>query len=236
MAKPEPQVRQTTSVNVTFEDIAGLKAAKRDLQEVVQFLKEPDRFQRLGSKVPRGVLLVGPPGTGKTLLARAVAGEAGVPFFSIGGSEFIQIFVGLGASRVRDLFRDANKIAPPSCSSTKSMPSAGRGRRARRRQRRARADAEPAAVGDGRLHAQRPRGRHRGHEPSRRPRFRAAPAWPLRSARARRSSRVGRPPAILDVHAKGKPVALDVNLRDVAQNTPGFSGADLADLVNEAAL
>ena len=103
---------KATSVNVTFEDIAGLKAAKRDLQEIVQFLKEPERFQRLGGKVPRGVLLVGPPGTGKTLLARAVAGESGVPFFSISASEFIEMFVGLGAARVRDLFREAKKSAP----------------------------------------------------------------------------------------------------------------------------
>ncbi len=103
---------KATSVNVTFNDIAGLKAAKSDLQEIVQFLKEPERFQRLGGKVPRGVLLAGPPGTGKTLLARAVAGESGVPFFSISGSEFIEMFVGLGAARVRDLFKEAKKSAP----------------------------------------------------------------------------------------------------------------------------
>ena len=111
---------------MTFDDIAGLKAAKRDLQEIVQFLKEPERFQRLGGKVPRGVLLVGPPGTGKTLLARAVAGESGVPFFSISASEFIEMFVGLGAARVRDLFREAKKSAPPSSSSTRSTRSGGR--------------------------------------------------------------------------------------------------------------
>ena len=103
---------KATSVNVTFDDIAGLKTAKRDLQEVVQFLKQPDRFQRLGGKVPRGVLLIGPPGTGKTLLARAVAGESGVAFYSISASEFIEMFVGLGAARVRDLFRDAKQSAP----------------------------------------------------------------------------------------------------------------------------
>ncbi len=106
------QFDKATSVNVTFDDIAGLKAAKTDLQEIVQFLKEPERFRRLGGKVPRGVLLVGPPGTGKTLLARAVAGESGVPFFSISASEFIEMFVGLGAARVRDLFREAKKSAP----------------------------------------------------------------------------------------------------------------------------
>src|SRR5690606_3979484 len=99
-------------VSVKFDDVAGLKSAKQDLQEIVQFLKEPERFRKLGGKVPRGVLLVGPPGTGKTLLARAVAGEAGVPFFSINGSEFIELFVGVGASRVRELFEEAKKVAP----------------------------------------------------------------------------------------------------------------------------
>jgi cell division protease FtsH len=103
---------KSTSVNVVFDDLAGLTTAKRDLQEVVQFLKHPERFQRLGGKVPRGVLLVGPPGTGKTLLARAVAGESGVPFFSISASEFIEVFVGVGAARVRDLFEDAKNSAP----------------------------------------------------------------------------------------------------------------------------
>ena len=101
------QFDKATSVSVTFEDIEGLKAAKSDLQEIVQFLKEPDRFRRLGGKVPRGVLLIGPPGTGKTLLARAVAGESGVPFFSVSASEFIEMFVGLGAARVGDLFQRA---------------------------------------------------------------------------------------------------------------------------------
>ena len=103
---------KATSVNVTFDDIAGLKAAKADLLEIVEFMKEPERFRRLGGKVPRGVLLVGPPGTGKTLLARAVAGESGVPFISLSASEFIELFVGLGAARVRDLFKEAKKSAP----------------------------------------------------------------------------------------------------------------------------
>src|SRR5690606_13646218 len=103
---------KSTSVNVTFDDVAGLKSAKQDLQEIVQFLKEPERFRRLGGKVPRGVLLIGPPGTGKTLLARAVAGESGVAFFSISASEFIEMFVGVGAARVRELFAEAKKSAP----------------------------------------------------------------------------------------------------------------------------
>ncbi|MFN9971311.1 MAG: AAA family ATPase, partial [Phycisphaerae bacterium] len=103
---------QKSDKPVTFNDVAGLKSAKQDLQEVVDFLKNPKRFTRLGAKIPKGVLLLGPPGTGKTLLARATAGEAGVPFFSINGSEFIQMFVGVGATRVRDLFRTAREAAP----------------------------------------------------------------------------------------------------------------------------
>ncbi|MCA9642933.1 MAG: ATP-dependent metallopeptidase FtsH/Yme1/Tma family protein, partial [Myxococcales bacterium] len=103
---------QETDVKITFSDVAGSSAAKQDLQEVVEFLKDPTRFQRLGGKVPRGVLLVGPPGTGKTLIARAVAGEAGVPFFSINGSEFIEMFVGVGAARVRELFEESKKVSP----------------------------------------------------------------------------------------------------------------------------
>ena len=102
----------------------GSSRPKQDLQEIVEFLREPERFRRLGGKVPRGVLLVGPPGTGKTLVARAVAGESGVPFFSINGSEFIELFVGVGASRVRDLFDEAKKVRPPSSSSTRSTRSA----------------------------------------------------------------------------------------------------------------
>jgi cell division protease FtsH len=99
-------------VSVKFDDVAGLSSAKQDLEEVVEFLKHPERFRKMGAKVPRGVLLVGPPGTGKTLLARAVAGESGVPFFSINGSEFIELFVGVGAARVRELFEEAKKVAP----------------------------------------------------------------------------------------------------------------------------
>jgi len=121
---------KSATVNVTFDDVAGLKSAKQDLQEVVQFLKEPERFRRLGGKVPRGVLLVGPPGTGKTLLARAVAGESGVPFFSISASEFIEMFVGVGAARVRDLFAEAKRARQPSSSSTRLTRSVARAARA----------------------------------------------------------------------------------------------------------
>ena len=111
----------------TFEEVAGLENAKCELQEIVEFLKNPEKFQRLGGRIPKGVLLVGPQGTGKTLLGRAVAGEAGVPFYSISGSEFIQMFVGVGASRVRDMFKTAKETAPASCSSTRSTPWGGSG-------------------------------------------------------------------------------------------------------------
>ena len=112
---------------VTFDDVAGLDEAKQELMEIVEFLKHPKKFVELGAKIPKGVLLVGPPGTGKTLLARAVAGEAGVPFFSISGSDFVEMFVGVGASRVRDLFDNAKKNSPVSCSSTNWMRWAGSG-------------------------------------------------------------------------------------------------------------
>jgi cell division protease FtsH len=228
---------KATSVNVTFEDIAGLKAAKRDLQEVVQFLKQPDRFQRLGGKVPRGVLLIGPPGTGKTLLARAVAGESGVAFYSISASEFIEMFVGLGAARVRDLFRDAKKSAP-AIVFIDEIDAVGR--------------ARGAGLGVGNDEREQTLNQllseMDGFDRSDLVVVIAATNRPdvldpalLRPGRFDRRVLVDRPEmaarqAILAVHAKGKPLALDVNLQGVAQNTPGFSGADLANLVNEAAL
>ncbi len=228
---------KATSVNVTFEDIAGLKSAKRDLQEVVQFLKQPDRFQRLGGKVPRGVLLIGPPGTGKTLLARAVAGESGVPFYSISASEFIEMFVGLGAARVRDLFRDAKKSAP-AIVFIDEIDAVGR--------------ARGAGLGVGNDEREQTLNQllseMDGFERTDLVVVIAATNRPdvldpalLRPGRFDRRVLVDRPEmaareAILAVHAKGKPLALDVNLQMVAQNTPGFSGADLANLLNEAAL
>jgi cell division protease FtsH len=228
---------KATSVNVTFEDIAGLKAAKRDLQEVVEFLKQPARFQRLGGKVPRGVLLIGPPGTGKTLLARAVAGESGVAFYSISAAEFIEMFVGLGAARVRDLFRDAKKSAP-AIVFIDEIDAVGR--------------ARGAGLGVGNDEREQTLNQllseMDGFERSDLVVVIAATNRPdvldpalLRPGRFDRRVLVDRPElaarqAILDVHAKGKPVALDVNLQVIAQNTPGFSGADLANLVNEAAL
>jgi len=228
---------KATSVNVTFQDIAGLKAAKRDLQEVVEFLKQPERFQRLGGKVPRGVLLIGPPGTGKTLLARAVAGESGVAFYSISASEFIEMFVGLGAARVRDLFRDATKSAP-AIVFIDEIDAVGR--------------ARGAGLGGGNDEREQTLNQllseMDGFERSDLVVVIAATNRPdvldpalLRPGRFDRRVLVDRPElaarqAILAVHAKGKPLALDVNLQGVAQNTPGFSGADLANLVNEAAL
>ena len=237
---PKNQSRKfdkTTSVNVTFEDIAGLKAAKRDLQEVVQFLKEPDRFQRLGGKVPRGVLLIGPPGTGKTLLARAVAGESGVA---------VLLHQRLGVHR--DV-RGAGRGARP-----RSVPRRQEERARHRVHRRDRRRRPGAGRRSRRGNDEREQTLNQllsemdGFERSDLVVVIAATNRPdvldpalLRPGRFDRRVLVDRPElaarqAILDVHAKGKPLALDVNLQVVAQNTPGFSGADLANLVNEAAL
>jgi cell division protease FtsH len=228
---------KTTSVNVTFDDIAGLKAAKRDLEEIVQFLKQPERFQRLGGKIPRGVLLVGPPGTGKTLLARAVAGESGVPFYSISASEFIELFVGLGAARVRDLFREAKKNAP-AILFIDEIDAVGR--------------ARGAGLGGGNDEREQTLNQllseMDGFDRTDLVVVIAATNRPdvldpalLRPGRFDRRVIVDRPElearkAILAVHVKGKPLAPDVDLGRIAGNTAGFSGADLANLVNEAAL
>ncbi|HEX9621983.1 MAG TPA: ATP-dependent zinc metalloprotease FtsH, partial [Polyangiaceae bacterium] len=224
-------------VPVKFDDVAGLQGAKRDLQEIVQFLKEPERFRRLGGKVPRGVLLVGPPGTGKTLLARAVAGESGVPFFSINGSEFIELFVGVGASRVRELFEEAKKVAP-AIIFIDEIDAVGRSR--------------GAGLGGG--HDEREQTLNQllsemdGFSRNDLTIVLAATNRPdvldsalLRPGRFDRRVLIDRPELqarreILAVHAKNKPLDEDVDLNGVAANTPGFSGADLANLVNEAAL
>jgi cell division protease FtsH len=228
---------KTAQVNVTFEDVAGHKSAKRDLEEVVGFLKEPERFRRLGGKVPRGVLLVGPPGTGKTLLARAVAGEAGVPFYSISASEFIEMFVGVGAARVRELFEEAKKNAP-AIIFIDEIDAVGR--------------ARGAGLGGG--HDEREQTLNQllsemdGFTRNDLTIVVAATNRPdvldsalLRPGRFDRRVIVGRPElearqAILRVHTKDKPLADDVDLASIARNTPGFSGADLANLANEAAL
>jgi cell division protease FtsH len=224
-------------VPVRFDDVAGLKAAKQDLQEIVQFLKEPERFRRLGGKVPRGVLLVGPPGTGKTLLARAVAGEAGVPFFSINGSEFIELFVGVGASRVRELFEEAKKVAP-AIIFIDEIDAVGRSR--------------GSGLGGG--HDEREQTLNQllsemdGFSRNDLTIVLAATNRPdvldpalLRPGRFDRRVIIDRPElgarrAILGVHTRNMPLAPDVDLDETAANTPGFSGADLANLVNEAAL
>jgi cell division protease FtsH len=226
-----------TNVRVTFDDVAGLKAAKQDLQEIVLFLKEPQRFRRLGGRAPRGVLLVGPPGTGKTLLARAIAGESGVPFYSISASEFIELFVGMGAARVRELFADAKKNAP-SIVFIDEIDAVGR--------------ARGAGLGGG--HDEREQTLNQllsemdGFTRNDLTVVIAATNRPdvldpalLRPGRFDRRVVVDRPEvsarvAILKVHTKGKPLASDVDLTSLAHNTPGFSGADLANLTNEAAL
>jgi cell division protease FtsH len=222
---------------IGFDAIAGLAGAKRDLQEIVQFLKQPDRFRRLGAKVPRGVLLVGPPGTGKTLLARAVAGESGVPFFSINASEFVEMFVGLGAARVRDLFAEAKKSAP-AIVFIDEIDAVGRTRGAGlgvAHDEREQTLNQLLAEMDGFSHEQQLIMLAATNRPDV-----LDPAL-LRPGRFDRRVVVERPElaarrAILDVHTKDTPLDADVDLQAVARSSPGFSGADLANLVNEAAI
>ena len=176
---------------VTFADVAGLEGVKRELEEIVEFLKNPKKFQRLGGRVPKGVLLVGPPGTGKTLLGRAVAGEAGVAFYSVSGSEFIQMFVGVGAGRVRDLFETAESQFPLHPFHRRDRRRGAASRRGLGRQpRRTRADPQPNPQRNGRLHAKRIRHHHGGNQSPRRARSRLAPAGPLRPPHHRRSADV----------------------------------------------
>ena len=222
---------------VTFDDVAGADEAKQELEEVVDFLKSPRKFSEVGAKIPKGILLVGPPGTGKTLLARAVAGEAGVPFFSISGSDFVEMFVGVGASRVRDLFEQAKKNAP-CIIFIDEIDAVGRHR----------------GAGHGGGHDEREQtlnqllvemdgfGTNEGIiilAATNRPDI-LDPAL-LRPGRFDRHVTVDRPDvkgreAILKVHIKGKPISPLIDLKVLAQQTPGFTGADLSNLVNEAAL
>jgi len=222
---------------VTFKDVAGVEEAKEELQEIVGFLKEPQRFQKLGGRIPKGVLLVGPPGTGKTLLARAIAGEAGVPFFSISGSEFVEMFVGVGASRARDLFAQGKKNAP-CIIFIDEIDAVGRHR--------------GAGLGGG--HDEREQTLNQllvemdGFESNEGVILIAATNRPdvldpalLRPGRFDRRVVVPRPDVrgregILSVHVRKIPLSEDVDISVVARSTPGFSGADLANLVNEAAL
>jgi cell division protease FtsH len=222
---------------VTFNDVAGVEEAKAELEEVVEFLRNPKKFQSLGAKIPKGVLLLGPPGCGKTLLARAIAGEAGVPFFHISGSDFVEMFVGVGASRVRDLF-DTAKANKPSLIFIDEIDAVGRQR--------------GAGLGGG--HDEREQTLNQllvemdGFDPNAGVILIAATNRPdvldpalLRPGRFDRRVVVDNPDVngrhkILEVHTKGKPLSDDVELGTLARRTPGFTGADLANLVNEAAL
>lgn len=222
---------------ITFEDVAGIEEAKEELEEIIQFLKEPKKFTKLGGRIPKGVLLMGPPGTGKTLLARAIAGEAGVPFFSISGSDFVEMFVGVGASRVRDLFVQGKKSAP-CIIFIDEIDAVGRHR--------------GAGLGGG--HDEREQTLNQllvemdGFESNEGVILIAATNRPdvldpalLRPGRFDRQVVVPRPDvkgreAILKVHTKKSPLAPSVDLAVIARGTPGFSGADLSNVVNEAAL
>ncbi|WP_139412443.1 ATP-dependent zinc metalloprotease FtsH [Bartonella mastomydis] len=222
---------------VTFKDVAGVEEAKQDLQEIVEFLREPQKFQRLGGRIPRGVLLVGPPGTGKTLLARSVAGEANVPFFTISGSDFVEMFVGVGASRVRDMFEQAKKNAP-CIIFIDEIDAVGRHR--------------GAGLGGGNDEREQTLNQllveMDGFEPNESIILIAATNRPdvldpalLRPGRFDRQVVVPNPDVsgreqILKVHVRNVPLAPNVDLKVLARGTPGFSGADLMNLVNEAAL
>ena len=235
--KSKARLQMEPSTKVTFADVAGVEGSKLELSEVVDFLKSPDRFTAVGAKIPKGVLLVGPPGTGKTLLAKAVAGEAGVPFFSISGSEFVEMFVGVGASRVRDLFEQAKKNAP-CIVFIDEIDAVGRQR--------------GAGLGGGNDEREQTLNQllteMDGFEGNSGIIIVAATNRPdvldsalMRPGRFDRQVTVDRPDyagrlQILNVHAKDKTLSKDVDLDKVAKRTPGFTGADLANLLNEAAI
>jgi cell division protease FtsH len=235
--KSKAKLLSSQGKKVTFKDVAGVDEAKEELQEIIEFLKDPQKFQKLGGKIPKGVLLMGPPGTGKTLLARAISGEANVPFFSISGSDFVEMFVGVGASRVRDLFDQGKKNAP-CIIFIDELDAVGRHR--------------GAGLGGG--HDEREQTLNQllvemdGFETNEGVILIAATNRPdvldpalLRAGRFDRRIVVNRPDVkgreeILEVHTRNTPLNSDVELSVIARGTPGFSGADLANLVNEAAL
>ena len=235
--KSKAKFQMEAKTGIQFDDVAGIEEAKEELQEVVTFLKEPERFTAIGAKIPRGVLLVGPPGTGKTLLAKAIAGEAGVPFFSISGSEFVEMFVGVGASRVRDLFKKAKENAP-CIIFIDEIDAVGRQR--------------GAGIGGGNDEREQTLNQllteMDGFEGNSGVIVIAATNRPdvldqalLRPGRFDRQVMVDYPDlqgrlGILEVHARGKKIAPEVSLDAIARRTPGFSGADLANLLNEAAI
>jgi len=236
-SKSRARLSSPANPRVTFADVAGIEEAKEEVQEVVEFLKSPEKFHALGARIPRGVLLVGPPGTGKTLLAKAIAGEAKAPFYSISGSEFVEMFVGVGAARVRDLFEQAKRTTP-SLIFMDEIDAVGRHR--------------GAGLGGG--HDEREQTLNQilaemdGFDTNTNVVVIAATNRPdildpalLRPGRFDRHIVIDTPDikgrkAILEVHAKGKPLAPGIDLEVIARQTPGFSGADLANLLNEAAL
>jgi len=235
--KSRARFMMEAKTGVMFDDVAGIEEAKEELQEVVTFLKKPERFTAVGAKIPKGVLLVGPPGTGKTLLAKAIAGEAGVPFFSISGSEFVEMFVGVGASRVRDLFKKAKENAP-CIIFIDEIDAVGRQR--------------GAGIGGGNDEREQTLNQllteMDGFEGNTGIIIIAATNRPdvldsalLRPGRFDRQVEVSPPDIkgrleVLQVHARNKKLAKEVSLEAIARRTPGFSGADLANLLNEAAI
>src|SRR5882724_1556806 len=238
IGKSKARVYVEHKTGVTFDDVAGIDEARGELMEVVDFLKNPDRYRRLGGKIPKGVLIVGAPGTGKTLLAKAVAGEAGVPFFSLSGSDFVEMFVGVGAARVRDLFAQAQQKAP-SIIFIDELDALGKAR-----------GVSPIVGG----HDEREQTLNQllaeldGFDTQKGVMILAATNRPeildpalLRPGRFDRQVTIPLPnaserAAILAVHCRGKKLAPDVDLGSIARGTPGFSGADLANLANEAAI
>ena len=235
--KSRARMSTQNEIKVTFADVAGLKEEKEELEEIVDFLKAPRKYTQLGARIPKGVLLVGPPGTGKTLLAKAVAGEAGVPFFSISGSDFVEMFVGVGASRVRDLFQDAKKNAPcivfiDEIDAVARRRGSGLGGGHDEREQTLNqllVEMDGFGVNEG-IIVMAATNRKDILDPA-----------ILRPGRFDRDVIVGRPDVggreeILKVHARNKPLGDDVDLKQIAQTTAGFSGADLENLLNEAAI